>query len=153
PIHDVGEIDGRPYYTMRYVEGFSLEDLIKKGSVAPSRAAAYVEQAARGVAEAHRHGILHRDIKPHNLLVEARTDRVYVADFGLAKLVPRDRLMSRSGVMTDTPFYIAPEQVLANRPPESNASVTATGEAKGTASFMSPEAALDSSRVTTATDV
>src|SRR5262249_11689927 len=121
--------------------------------------AAYVEQAARGVAEAHRHGVLHRDIKPHNLLVEGKTDRVYVADFGLAKLVPPDDpYTTRSGaaMTVRSPSYMAPEQLgldLAKRPPRPERSVTGTGDAMGTAAYMSPEAARDSSRVTTATDV
>src|SRR5262249_48356367 len=86
PVFEVGEVDGRPFYSMRYVEGASLADLIAKGPLEPRRAAAYLERVARAVHEAHRHGILHRDLKPHNVLVETATDRVFVADFGLAKL-------------------------------------------------------------------
>jgi serine/threonine-protein kinase len=87
-VYEVGESDGRPFYSMRYVEGVSLHDLIKtEGPLEGRRAAAYLEPVARAVHEAHRHGILHRDLKPHNILVDARTDRPLVTDFSLAKLL------------------------------------------------------------------
>src|SRR5262245_28072171 len=83
PVFEVGEADGRPFYSMRYVEGASLADLIAKGPLEPRWAATYLERVARAVHEAHRHGILHRDLKPANVLVESATDRPFVADFGL----------------------------------------------------------------------
>jgi serine/threonine protein kinase len=110
PVFEVGEVDGRPYYSMQYVEGESLADLIAKGPLEPRRAAAYLERVALAVHEAHRHGILHRDLKPENLLVEAATDRVFVADFGLAKLAQEGQEGTRTGAVMGTPPYMSPEQ-------------------------------------------
>jgi WD40 repeat protein/predicted Ser/Thr protein kinase len=110
PVFEVGDVDGQPFYSMRYVEGASLADLIEDGPLQPRRAAAYLEQAALAVHEAHRHGILHRDLKPHNVLVEFATGRVFVADFGLAKLVQEGAEGTRTGAVMGTPPYMSPEQ-------------------------------------------
>src|SRR5262245_55986796 len=114
-VYQVGEWQNLPFYAMRFVEGASLANRIEKGPLDPRRAAAYIEQAAHGLHEAHRHGILHRDIKPHNILVDAKTDRALVTDFGLAKLVPPDDgITCRCGGMTQTgdimgtPPYMSP---------------------------------------------
>jgi WD40 repeat protein/tRNA A-37 threonylcarbamoyl transferase component Bud32 len=109
-VYQVGEWQGRPFYTMRYVEGSSLADLIKGGPLEARRAAAYLEQVARGVHEAHQHGILHRDLKPPNILVDARTDRPLVADFGLAKLLQAGEERTHSNEVMGTPPYMSPEQ-------------------------------------------
>src|SRR5262249_46491523 len=110
PVFEVGEVDGRPYYSMQYVEGESLADQTAKGPLEPRRAAAYLEQVALAVHEAHRHGILHRDLKPANVLVESATDRPFVADFGLAKLVQEGQEGTRTGAQMGTPPYMSPEQ-------------------------------------------
>src|SRR5262245_33395085 len=109
-VFEVGEADGRPFYSMRYVEGASLADLLEKGPLEPRRAAAYLERVALAVHEAHRHGILHRDLKPENVLLEAATDRVFVADFGLAKLAQEGHEGTRTGAVMGTPPYMSPEQ-------------------------------------------
>jgi WD40 repeat protein/Tfp pilus assembly protein PilF/predicted Ser/Thr protein kinase len=108
-VYQVGEWQGRPFYTMRYVEGRNL-DAIKGDSLEPRRAAAYLEQVARGVHEAHRHAILHRDLKPANILVDARTDRPLVADFGLAKLLEAGQERTGPEEVLGTPPYMSPEQ-------------------------------------------
>src|SRR5262249_23812962 len=109
-VYHVGEWQDLPFYAMRFVEGASLATLIEQGPLEPRRAAAYIEQAADGLHEAHRHGILHRDIKPHNILVDAETDRALVTDFGLAKLIQTDRGATRPGDILGTPSYMSPEQ-------------------------------------------
>jgi tRNA A-37 threonylcarbamoyl transferase component Bud32 len=109
-VYQVGEWQGRPFYTMRYVEGPSLAGLIEGGPLEPRRAAAYLEQVARGVHEAHQHGILHRDLKPANILVDARTDRPLVADFGLAKLLEAGQQRTHTQEVLGTPPYMSPEQ-------------------------------------------
>jgi WD40 repeat protein len=111
-VYDVGEIEGRPYYAMRYVEGKSLSGLIQDGTVPSGRAAAYIEQIARAVHLAHQHGIIHRDLKPNNILVESKSDKPLVADFGLAKLLVRDQEMTRTGDIMGAPPYMSPEQAL-----------------------------------------
>ena len=109
-VYEVGEVGGRPFYSMRFVEGSSLHDLVKPGPLESRGAAAYMAAVARAVHEAHRHGILHRDLKPHNILVEARGDRPLVADFGLAKLLQGGREITRTGDVMGTPPYMSPEQ-------------------------------------------
>src|SRR5262245_13314290 len=109
-VYHVGEWQDRPFYAMRFVEGASLASLIEHGPLEPRQAASYIEQAAHGLHEAHRHGILHRDIKPHNILVDVETDRALVTDFGLAKLIQSDRGVTRTGDILGTPSYMSPEQ-------------------------------------------
>jgi serine/threonine protein kinase len=109
-VYDVGEIEGRPYYAMRYVEGSSLSRLIRDGIVPSGRAAAYIEQIARAVHLAHQHGIIHRDLKPNNILVESGSDKPLLADFGLAKLLDRDQEMTRTIEVFGAPPYMSPEQ-------------------------------------------
>src|SRR5262245_4075158 len=109
-VYHVGEDGGRPFYAMRFVEGPALAALIETGPVDARRAARYIEQVARGVHEAHRHGILHRDIKPQNILVDTETDRALVTDFGLAKLIQDDQGLTRTGDIMGTPPYMPPEQ-------------------------------------------
>jgi WD40 repeat protein/serine/threonine protein kinase len=110
-VYEVGEVRGRPFYSMRYVVGNSLHDLIQQGPLEGRRAAGYLEKVARAVHEAHRHGILHRDLKPHNILVEADGDRPLVADFGLAKLLQGGQGVTATGDVMGTPPYMSPEQV------------------------------------------
>jgi hypothetical protein len=109
-VYDVGEVDGWPYYAMRYVEGKSLSALIEDRPLPASRAAAYLEQVACAVHHAHQHAIIHRDLKPNNILIDAKTDRPLVADFGLAKLTDRNQELTRTGDVMGAPAYISPEQ-------------------------------------------
>ncbi len=108
-VYDVGEVHGQPYYSMRYVEGQSLRGLVKAGPLENRRAAEILRDVARGVHAAHQHGILHRDLKPDNVLIEASSGRALVADFGLAKLA-EERGMTLTGVGIGTPQYMSPEQ-------------------------------------------
>jgi hypothetical protein len=124
-VYEVGEHDGRPFYSMRYVQGASLHDLLQAGPLEGGRAAAYLEPVARAVHEAHRHGILHRDLKPHNILVEARGDRPLVADFGLAKLLQGGPEITRTGDLMGTPPYMSPEQA------QGSASLTVASDVYG----------------------
>jgi len=122
-VYDVGEIEGQHFLSVQYVDGQSLAEVLQKGPIDNRDAARYLEPLARAVYEAHTHGILHRDLKPQNVLVDAGTDRVYVVDFGLAKLMEGER------------------------------ELTQHGEIMGTAQYMSPEQARDSANVTALTDV
>ncbi len=109
-IYEVGDSGGAHFFSMRYVEGKSLAEMLRGGPLENLPAARYVEQAARAVDEAHRHGVLHRDLKPGNILVDARTDRALVADFGLAKLLEGAEELTREGDVVGTPPYMPPEQ-------------------------------------------
>ena len=109
-VYEVGQVDGEHFFSMRYVEGRSLTDLLKQGPLDGRRAARYLEPVARAVHEAHLHGILHRDLKPRNILIDAKTDRALVVDFGLAKLAENTEGMTIAGDVMGTPAYMPPEQ-------------------------------------------
>jgi serine/threonine protein kinase len=126
PIYDVGEVDGSAYYTMPILNG-DLAGEVKKHPLSSHRAARYLSQAARGIAAAHAAGLLHRDIKPHNLLVDSTIDRVLVADFGLARLAVVDQSITRTGEIHGSPPYMAPEQIREPKQIDTRADVYALG--------------------------
>jgi serine/threonine-protein kinase len=109
-VYEAGEIEGEPFFSMRYVEGRSLSEILRTGPIPNRRAAAYLAPVARAIAEAHRQGILHRDLKPQNILVDAQSDRPLVADFGLAKLVGASDDLTEAGQIMGSPPYMSPEQ-------------------------------------------
>lgn len=111
-VHQVDEDSdsGLPYLVMQLVVGESLEQRIKRaGKLAPEEVAKLGQQAAAGLAAAHAGGLIHRDIKPGNILIEQVVDRVKLTDFGLARGVEDVRL-TRTGFVAGTPLYMAPEQ-------------------------------------------
>ena len=109
-VYDVGEIGGQQFYAMRFVDGRSLAELLQDGPLAAKQAAAYLESVARAVQSAHEMDVLHRDLKPQNILIDGKTDRPLVADFGLAKVPTTDSDITRAGEVVGTPSYMAPEQ-------------------------------------------
>ncbi|QDT56246.1 Serine/threonine-protein kinase PknB [Caulifigura coniformis] len=111
PVYDVGMVGELMYFAMRFVDGRSLNELVKQGPLENRQAATWMAGVARGVAEAHRCGILHRDLKPHNVMIDARTDQPMVADFGLAKLLDTDDQLTKTGETIGTPSYMPPEQI------------------------------------------
>ncbi len=113
-IHDVGQCDDQYFYSMEYVEGRSLAEMIRSGPVNSRKAAEYVEQVARAIEFAHQNNIVHRDIKPSNVLVDA-SGRARVTDFGLAKHVDRGEELTLTGQIIGTPAYMAPEQITNRR--------------------------------------
>jgi pSer/pThr/pTyr-binding forkhead associated (FHA) protein len=115
PIFDAGDQDGVLYITMRLVEGTDLRALIAaEGRIEPLRAARIVRQVGAALDAAHARGMLHRDVKPPNVLL-ARADHVYLSDFGLAKRVDSVDGLTRQGSIVARVEYVAPEQILNQR--------------------------------------
>jgi serine/threonine-protein kinase len=108
-IHEVGEADGRPYFSLEFVEGGSLAHKLKGGALPPRQAAQLVEVVARAVHAAHQKGIVHRDLKPANILLTAEGSPK-VTDFGLVKRLDVEQGQTQSGAVLGTPSYMAPEQ-------------------------------------------
>jgi tRNA A-37 threonylcarbamoyl transferase component Bud32 len=113
-IHEVGKHEGRHYFSMDYIEGASLADVINRTPLSGERAARYVKIIAEAIHYAHERGILHRDLKPHNILIDAK-DEPRITDFGLARQIDVDSDLTVSGVVLGTPSYMPPEQATGNR--------------------------------------
>jgi tetratricopeptide (TPR) repeat protein len=113
-IYDVGEQRGRPFIVMEYLSGGSLEERLRAdGAEPPSRALAWLDQAASALDAAHRAGVVHRDVKPANLLLD-RNDVVHVADFGIASAAGLGSL-TQTGTVLGTASYLSPEQAKGER--------------------------------------
>ena len=113
-IYDVGEHNDRPYIVMEYIGGGSLEQRLRDGGPVSTRQALdWLEQAANALDAAHRDGVVHRDVKPANLLLD-RQDRVHVADFGIASAVGLASL-TQTGTVLGTASYLSPEQAKGER--------------------------------------
>jgi eukaryotic-like serine/threonine-protein kinase len=109
-IHAVGEAKGLPYLVMEYVEGPSLQERLDRDGALPVEDVLRIgAQVAQGLAAAHAHGLVHRDVKPANILLENGVARVKLTDFGLARAAD-DAVLTQSGVVAGTPQYMAPEQ-------------------------------------------
>jgi hypothetical protein len=111
PIHDAGEADGQLYLVMRYVEGTDLRTLLQReGALPPARALALVAQVAAALDAAHGQGLVHRDVKPSNVLLDG-DEHVYLADFGLTRRFSDGNVLTADARSLGTPAYLAPEQI------------------------------------------
>jgi serine/threonine protein kinase len=109
PFHDFGEVDGRLYVTMRLINGRDLQTVLADGPLAPERAVRIIEQVAKALHAAHRIGLIHRDVKPSNILV-AEDDFAYLIDFGIAHAAGETGLTS-TGAAIGTWAYMSPERL------------------------------------------
>src|SRR5438132_10031077 len=125
PIYEVGERDGSCYFSMQLVEGGQLDEVVKREPITIRRAVELIAKVARTVHYAHEHHILHRDIKPGNILLDQKGEP-HLTDFGLARLVETESTVTRTIEVLGTPSYMAPEQAIGN-----NAQLTAATDVYG----------------------
>src|SRR5437899_3263373 len=120
PIYEVGEREGACYFSMKFVEGGQLDEVVKRAPMSIRQAAELIAKVARTVHYAHEHGILHRDIKPGNILLDAKGEPL-LTDFGLGRLVEAESTITRTREALGTPSYMAPEQAAGEQRKLSNA--------------------------------
>ena len=113
PIHEVGERDGCCYFSMNFIEGGQLDEVVRREPMSIRQAVELIAKVARTVHYAHEHGILHRDIKPGNILLDVKGEP-HLTDFGLARLVEAESTVTRTLDVMGTPSYMAPEQAAGN---------------------------------------
>jgi serine/threonine-protein kinase len=110
PVYDAGEVEGRLYLAMKFIEGTDMAQLLEtEGRLGPERAIPLLEQLASALDAAHENGLIHRDVKPANALLEG--DRLYLTDFGLTRRVDSTRPLTATGRAVGTAAYLAPEQI------------------------------------------
>src|SRR5256886_1742156 len=124
-IHEVGECDGSCYFSMKFIEGGQLDEVARREPIPIRRAVELMANVARTVHYAHEHGILHRDIKPGNILLDTKGE-AHLTDFGLARLVESESSVTHTLDVLGTPSYMAPEQAIGN-----NAAVSSTTDVYG----------------------
>src|SRR6476660_1133161 len=113
PIYEVGERDGSCYFSMKFVEGGQLDEVVRRTPMSIRQAVELIAKVAGTVHDAHEHRILHRDIKPGNILLDQKGEP-HLTDFGLARLIETESTITRTLEVMGTPSYMAPEQAMGN---------------------------------------
>ena len=129
PIYEIGERDGTCYFSMKLAEGGQLDQLVRKEPMPVRKAAELIAKLAHTVHYAHQRGVLHRDLKPGNILIDTDGEP-HLTDFGLARLVETDSTVTRTKEVLGTPSYMAPEQARGE-----NARLTSATDVYGLAPF------------------
>ena len=128
PIHFVGEGEGLVYYAMPYLEGRTVTEVLRaEGPLSADYALRIVEPILDALQHAHDHGLVHRDVKPDNILLESATGRPLLVDFGIVKYLDGPAHLTESGFIVGTPLYMSPEQALGSQSVDARSDVYGMG--------------------------
>jgi serine/threonine-protein kinase len=128
PIHFVGEGEGLVFYAMPFLEGRTLAEVLRtEGPLPVDQALAIVEPILEALQQAHEHGLVHRDLKPDNIVIEAGTGRPLLVDFGIVKNLEAPAHITETGYIVGTPLYMSPEQALGSHKVDARSDIYAMG--------------------------
>ena len=127
PLFTFGETQGLVYYVMGYVDGESLEQRLRRGALDAETARTLLAQLAGALHYAHEQGIVHRDVKPDNVLIERDTGVAKLTDFGIAKRSAGGETLTGTGLLMGTPKYMSPEQASGDRDLDARSDIYALG--------------------------